>query len=113
MENPTTFALVRSPAPIITFPAPASSNAACGFPALRFPACFTSRVMRPIASGVVGQFELSRLLGLFRLIGSPRQALPLLLCGLSGLRCFAKLTHCIGDGVMAGKLRHSKAIFYR
>ena len=33
---------------IITFPAPASSNAACGFPALRFPACFTSRVMRPI-----------------------------------------------------------------
>ena len=42
------FALVRSPAPIITFPAPASSNAACGFPALRFPACFTSRVMRPI-----------------------------------------------------------------
>ena len=47
-ENPTTFALVRSPAPIITFPAPASSNAACGFPALRFPACFTSRVMRPI-----------------------------------------------------------------
>ena len=32
----------------ITFPAPASSNAACGFPALRFPACFTSRVMRPI-----------------------------------------------------------------
>ena len=34
--NPTTFALVRSPAPIITFPAPASSNAACGFPALRF-----------------------------------------------------------------------------
>ena len=33
---------------MITFPAPASSNAACGFPALRFPACFTSRVMRPI-----------------------------------------------------------------
>ena len=32
-------------APIITS---ASSNAACGFPALRFPACFTSRVMRPI-----------------------------------------------------------------
>ena len=30
---------------MITFPAPASSNAACG--ALRFPACFTSRVMRP------------------------------------------------------------------
>jgi transposase len=30
------------------FPVPASSNAACGFPALRFPVCFTPRVMRPI-----------------------------------------------------------------
>ena len=30
------------------FPAPASSNAACGFPALRFPDGFTSRVMGPI-----------------------------------------------------------------
>ena len=30
------------------FPAPASSNAACGLPALRFPDGFTSRVMRPI-----------------------------------------------------------------
>ena len=29
-------------------PVPASSNAACGFPALRFPACFTPRVMGPI-----------------------------------------------------------------
>ena len=55
MENPTTFALVRSPAPIITFPAPASSNAACGFPALRFPACFASRVMWPFASGALSE----------------------------------------------------------
>ena len=30
------------------FPTPASSNAACGFPALRFPAQFMFRVMRPI-----------------------------------------------------------------
>ena len=29
------------------FPAPASSNGACGFPALRFPADFTAQVMRP------------------------------------------------------------------
>ena len=28
-----------------TFPAPASSNAACGFPALRSPVCFASRIM--------------------------------------------------------------------
>ncbi len=34
-------------------PAPASSNAACGFPALRFPADFASRVMRPIGPGAL------------------------------------------------------------
>src|SRR5271170_6173117 len=31
-----------------TFPAPASSNAACGFPALRSPVCFASRFMGPL-----------------------------------------------------------------
>src|SRR6476659_1606854 len=31
-----------------TFPVPATSNAACGFPTLRSPACFTSRVMGPM-----------------------------------------------------------------
>ena len=30
------------------FPAPATSHVACGFPALRAPVYFTSRVMRPI-----------------------------------------------------------------
>src|SRR5262245_18028079 len=34
-----------------TFPAPATSNAACGFPALRSPVCFASRLMRPILLG--------------------------------------------------------------
>jgi hypothetical protein len=34
-----------------TFPVPATSNAVCGFPALRSPACFTSRVMGPILLG--------------------------------------------------------------
>src|SRR5260370_826148 len=34
-----------------TFPAPATSNAACGFPALRSPICFMSRLMRPILLG--------------------------------------------------------------
>jgi hypothetical protein len=33
---------------MVTFPAPATSNAACGFPALRFPVCFMPRVMGPI-----------------------------------------------------------------
>jgi hypothetical protein len=36
-----------------TFPAPATSNAACGFPALRFPARFMPRVMRPRVLGVL------------------------------------------------------------
>ena len=39
------------------FPAPATSNVACGFTALRSPVCFTSRVTRP-----VGQEQLSRVL---------------------------------------------------
>jgi len=34
-----------------TFPAPATSNAACGFPALRSPICFTSRLIGPILPG--------------------------------------------------------------
>jgi len=33
---------------VIPFPAPATSHAACGFPALRAPAHFSSMVMRPI-----------------------------------------------------------------
>jgi hypothetical protein len=37
---------------IVTFPAPATSNATCGFPALRFPVRFRSRVMRPLVLGV-------------------------------------------------------------
>ena len=39
------------------FPAPATSNVACGFPALRSPVGFTSRVICP-----VGQEQLSRVL---------------------------------------------------
>ena len=34
-----------------TFPVPATSNAACGFPALRSPVCFAPRVMGPILPG--------------------------------------------------------------
>ncbi len=43
-----TFVMGLNPATIITFPAPASSNAACGFPALRSPDCFLSRFISPI-----------------------------------------------------------------
>ena len=34
-----------------TFPAPSTSHAACGFPALRAPICFLSRLMGPIMPG--------------------------------------------------------------
>src|SRR5262245_30957803 len=34
-----------------TFPVPAMSNAACGFPALRSPVCFASRFIGPILLG--------------------------------------------------------------
>jgi hypothetical protein len=34
--------------PMVTFPDPASSHGACGFPALRFPVRFMPRVMGPI-----------------------------------------------------------------
>ena len=39
------------------FPAPATSNVACGFPALRSPVCFRSRLIRRL-----GQEQLSRVL---------------------------------------------------
>ena len=38
----------RLAASVAAFPAPATSHAACGFPALRAPAHFASRLMRPI-----------------------------------------------------------------
>ena len=44
---PTAFAVALSPAAIITFPAPATSNVACGFPALRSPVCFGPWLMGP------------------------------------------------------------------
>ncbi len=42
------FAAALNPAAIVTFPAPATSNVACGFPALRSPVGFVPWVMRPI-----------------------------------------------------------------
>jgi hypothetical protein len=51
--NSIAFAKDRSPATMVTFPIPATSNAACGFPALRFPVCFMSRVIGPITLGAL------------------------------------------------------------
>src|SRR5215831_13714657 len=36
-----------------TFPAPSTSHAACGFPALRAPICFAPRLMGPIILGLL------------------------------------------------------------
>jgi len=47
------FALGLSPAPLVTFPAPATSNPAYGFPVPGFPANFSWRVMKPIALAVL------------------------------------------------------------
>ena len=44
----TAFAVALSPAAIITFPAPAASNVACGFPALRSPVRFVPWLMGPM-----------------------------------------------------------------
>ena len=49
----TAFAMARNPATVVTFPAPATSNAAGRFPALRSPVCFMSRFMRPIMLGAL------------------------------------------------------------
>jgi len=47
-KNFIVFTMKLSPAILVTFPASATSNAACGFPALRSPVCFSLRFMRPI-----------------------------------------------------------------
>src|ERR1700730_10801922 len=49
-----------------TFPVPATSNAACGFPTLRSPACFTSRVMGPILLGRLSAEATEPLLNSFK-----------------------------------------------
>ena len=51
--KPIAFAMDRIPVTMVTFPAPATSNAACGFPALRFPVCFVPGVMGPIVPEVL------------------------------------------------------------
>lgn len=53
------FATVLNPPPLVTFPAPSSSNAACGFPALRLPDSFTPKFM-----GAIMLEELSLSLGI-------------------------------------------------
>lgn len=47
------FAVGLNPAAMATFPAPASSNAAGRFPALRSPVCFMSTFMGPIMPGTL------------------------------------------------------------
>ena len=50
---PIAFALDLSPAPVTTFPAPASSNRTSGFPASGFPVAFIPRFMGPNEPGAL------------------------------------------------------------
>ena len=53
------FALDLIPAAVVLFPAPASSNGACGFPALRFPVTFMARLYAYHAGCAFGVNRLS------------------------------------------------------
>lgn len=55
----TAFAVGLSPAAMATFPAPASSNAAGRFPALRSPVCFMSTFTGPIMLGTLSMLSAS------------------------------------------------------
>ena len=56
------------------FPAPATSHAACGFPALRAPAPFATRVMRPIVPGRLSTVARTVGFGNLRRARVPRRA---------------------------------------
>jgi hypothetical protein len=78
----TAFAVGLSPAPLATSPAPATSNGAGGFPALRSPARFTPRLMRPaVAAALSALAHGHRLLHLAR----PAQPSPWRISSVSGL----------------------------
>src|SRR5450755_3091796 len=78
----TAFAVGLSPAPLATSPAPATSNGAGGFPALRSPARFTPRLMRPaVAAALSALAHGHRLLHLAR----PAQPSSWRISSVSGL----------------------------
>ena len=57
-------------------PAPAASHVACGFPALRAPAHFTTKVMRPIRPERLPRSTAHRRLGTPRRVRAFRTAIP-------------------------------------
>jgi len=57
-------------------PAPATSHVACGFPALRAPAHFTWRVMRPIRSERLPRATFDTIPGTLRRVPTYRTAIP-------------------------------------
>jgi hypothetical protein len=77
----TAFAVALNPAAIITFPAPATSNVACGFPALRSPVCFGLWLMGPIRPSRLSAEQNVCLLHL----SQPRQPSPQRISSGSGL----------------------------
>src|SRR5207248_10293588 len=64
-------------------PAPATSHVACGFPALRVPAHFTTRVMRPIRTGHLPRRAVDKPLGTHRKVRGFHTAIP---CATASIR---------------------------
>jgi hypothetical protein len=67
-----------------TFPAPASSNAACSFPALRSPVCFAPRLIGPILPGRVFRLSTQSFDEAEALAGMPRRMASLPFFFLTG-----------------------------
>ena len=76
---------------VTPFPAPATSHVACGFPALRAPAHFTSRFMRPIRPERLPRWTAHRRLGTPKRARASRTAIP---CSIASSRNLDAGTPC-------------------
>jgi hypothetical protein len=61
---------------VAPFPAPATSHVACGFPALRVPAHFATRVMRPVGAERLPRMAIGKPLGTHERAQGCRTAIP-------------------------------------
>ena len=76
------------------FPAPATSHVACGFPALRAPAHFASRVMQPIRLERLPRSMINTIRGTPRRVPACHTAIP---CSTASSRSLDADTHGPGD----------------
>ena len=85
-----------------TFPAPSTSHAACGFPALRAPICFMPRLMGPI---LLGRLSARRVAQGSTEVPSPRQpetTMPLAMALIDALRRSGGTFHPISAALQPG-----------